>query len=144
MTAPLDMITALGFIILTGVVVNTAILLVERALQLQEEGMDYAESLDQATRDRLRPIFMSAGTSVLGMLPLAVVPGQGAELYQGLGIVLTGGLAFSTLLTPTVVPALMGLIRDFTGRKPKFPPAAPAIQPAEQQVEILSGQGHQR
>ena len=60
---------------------------------------------------------MSAGTSVLGMLPLAVVPGQGAELYQGLGIVLTGGLAFSTILTPTVVPAIMGLLQDFSGKK---------------------------
>jgi hydrophobic/amphiphilic exporter-1 (mainly G- bacteria), HAE1 family len=115
---PLDMITALGFVILTGVVVNNAILLVDRALQLQEEGVDYDASLYDATRDRLRAIFMSAGTSVLGMLPLAVVPGQGAELYQGLGIVLTGGLAFSTILTPTVVPALMGLLGDFNRRKP--------------------------
>ena len=114
---PLDMITALGFVILTGVVVNNAILLVERALQLQEEGMNYDKSLYEATRDRLRAIFMSAGTSVLGMLPLAVVPGQGAELYQGLGIVLTGGLAFSTILTPTVVPAIMGLLQDFSGKK---------------------------
>ncbi|GAB1542581.1 efflux RND transporter permease subunit [Scytonema sp. NUACC21] len=119
---PLDMITALGFIILTGVVVNNAILLVDRALQLQQdEGQDYDASLYNATRDRLRAIFMSAGTSVLGMLPLAVVPGQGAELYQGLGVVLTGGLAFSTILTPTVVPALMGLLRDFDRRKPSPP-----------------------
>jgi HAE1 family hydrophobic/amphiphilic exporter-1 len=117
LVVPLDMITALGFIILTGVVVNNAILLVDRALQLQQEGMNYDQSLYEATRDRLRAIFMSAGTSVLGMLPLAVVPGQGAELYQGLGIVLTGGLAFSTILTPTVVPAIMGLLRDFSGKK---------------------------
>jgi hydrophobic/amphiphilic exporter-1 (mainly G- bacteria), HAE1 family len=116
---PLDMITALGFVILTGVVVNNAILLVDRALQLQEEGMDYDESLYEATRDRLRAIFMAAATSVLGMLPLAVLPGQGTELYQGLGIVLTGGLAFSTILTPTVVPALMGLLYDISGRKSK-------------------------
>jgi hydrophobic/amphiphilic exporter-1 (mainly G- bacteria), HAE1 family len=114
---PLDMITALGFIILTGVVVNNAILLVDRALQLQAEGMEYDQSLYEATRDRLRAIFMAAGTSVLGMLPLAVLPGQGTELYQGLGIVLTGGLAFSTLLTPTVVPALMGLLYDLSGRR---------------------------
>jgi hydrophobic/amphiphilic exporter-1 (mainly G- bacteria), HAE1 family len=117
MNVPLDMITALGFIILTGVVVNNAILLVERSIQLQEEGMEYDDSLYNATRDRLRAIFMSAITSVLGMLPLAVVPGQGAELYQGLGIVLTGGLAFSTILTPTVVPALMGLMRDVSRLK---------------------------
>ncbi|BAZ16460.1 cation/multidrug efflux pump [Calothrix sp. NIES-4071] len=116
-SVPLDMITALGFIILTGVVVNTSILIVERALQLLEEGMDYDKATYQATKDRLRAIFMSAITSVLGMLPLAVVPGQGAELYQGLGIVLTGGLLFSTILTPTVVPALMGLIYDFSGKR---------------------------
>ncbi|MBW4634719.1 MAG: efflux RND transporter permease subunit [Iphinoe sp. HA4291-MV1] len=56
---------------------------------------------------------MSAGTSVLGMIPLAIFPGQGSELYQGLGIALTRGLAFSTILTPTVVPALMALLHDF-------------------------------
>jgi hydrophobic/amphiphilic exporter-1 (mainly G- bacteria), HAE1 family len=114
MIVPLDMITGLGFLILTGVVVNNAILIVERVLQLQEEGQKYDESLYNATRDRLRPIFMSAGTSVLGMIPLAIFPGQGSELYQGLGIALTGGLAFSTILTPTVVPALMALLYDFS------------------------------
>nr|MDJ0726593.1 efflux RND transporter permease subunit [Prochloraceae cyanobacterium] len=117
---PLDMITGLGFVILTGVVVNNAILLVDRALQLQkEEKMAYDDSLYHAVRDRLRPIFMSAGTSVLGMLPLALLPGKGAELYQGLGIALTGGLALSTILTPTVIPALMGLLRDFQQKTPK-------------------------
>jgi hydrophobic/amphiphilic exporter-1 (mainly G- bacteria), HAE1 family len=116
LNVPLDMITALGFVILTGIVVNNAILLVDRALQLQDAGEDYDASLYNATKDRLRAIFMSAGTSVFGMLPLAVLPGQGSELYQGLGIVLTGGLAFSTLLTPTVVPALMGLLQDLRGR----------------------------
>ena len=115
---PLDMITGLGFMILTGVVVNNAILLVDRALQLQDMeccGLD--EALYHAVRDRLRPIFMSAGTSVLGMLPLAVFPGKGAELYQGLGIALTGGLALATFLTPTVVPAIMHLLSDITQRK---------------------------
>ncbi|MGK7914850.1 MAG: efflux RND transporter permease subunit [Prochloraceae cyanobacterium] len=116
---PLDMITSLGFVILTGVVVNNAILLVDRALQLQQEGKSYDDSLYSAVRDRLRPIFMSAGTSVLGILPLALIPGQGAELYQGLGITLAGGLALSTILTPTVIPALMGLLRDFHSRKPR-------------------------
>lgn len=120
LTIPLDMITSLGFVILTGIVVNNAILLVDRALQLQKEGIEYNASLYQAVRDRLRPIFMSAGTSVLGMLPLAILPGRGAELYQGLGIALTGGLVLSTFLTPTVVPALMGLLQDVkfgSGRK---------------------------
>lgn len=115
---PLDMITGLGFVILTGIVVNNAILLVDRALQLQrEEGLGLDESLEQAVRDRLRPIFMSAGTSVLGMLPLAVFPGQGAELYRGLGVALAGGLALSTILTPTVVTALMRLWVDLSPRQ---------------------------
>ncbi|MDJ0900124.1 MAG: efflux RND transporter permease subunit [Xenococcus sp. MO_188.B8] len=114
---PLDIITGLGFVILTGIVVNNAILLVDRALQLQVEGMEYDAALYYAVSDRLRPIFMSAGTSVLGMLPLAILPGKGAELYQGLGIALTGGLALSTFLTPTVIPALMGLLQDFKPRK---------------------------
>ena len=134
MAVQLDMITALGFIILTGIVVNNAILLVDRALQLQrEQGQGHDESLYQATRDRLRAIFMAAATSVLGMLPLAVVPGQGAELYQGLGIVLTGGLAFATLLTPTVVPALMGLLYDLSGRwePSSSPSSALAAEPAQ-------------
>ncbi|MDJ0661863.1 MAG: efflux RND transporter permease subunit [Crocosphaera sp.] len=113
---PLDMITGLGFVILTGIVVNNAILLVDRALQLQAEGVEYDASLYYAVGDRLRPIFMSAGTSVLGMLPLAIIPGKGAELYQGLGIALTGGLILSTFLTPTVIPALMGLLKDFEAR----------------------------
>ncbi len=113
MVVPLDMITGLGFVILTGIVVNNAILLVDRALQLQAEGMGYDASLYYAVGDRLRPIFMSAGTSILGMLPLAIIPGKGAELYQGLGIALTGGLTLSTFLTPTVIPALMGLLQDF-------------------------------
>jgi HAE1 family hydrophobic/amphiphilic exporter-1 len=120
---PLDMMTGLGFVILTGIVVNNAILLLDRALQLrQEQSLTWDDALYQAVGDRLRPIFMSAGTSVLGMLPLAVFPGKGAELYQGLGIVLTGGLALSTLLTPTVVPALVRLMEDWQEKgKPKAP-----------------------
>jgi HAE1 family hydrophobic/amphiphilic exporter-1 len=131
MAVQVDMITALGFIILTGIVVNNAILLVDRALQRQREfGEDHDAALYQATRDRLRAIFMAAATSVLGMLPLAVIPGQGAELYQGLGVVLVGGLAFATLLTPTVVPALMGLLYDLTGRW-ESSPSSPGVLPAE-------------
>ncbi|MGL5079969.1 MAG: efflux RND transporter permease subunit, partial [Microcoleaceae cyanobacterium] len=111
---PLDMMTGLGFVILTGIVVNNAILLLDWALQLrQDRELSWDDALYQAVSDRLRPIFMTAGTSVLGMLPLAIIPGKGAELYQGLGIVLVGGLALSTLLTPTVVPALVRLMEDW-------------------------------
>jgi HAE1 family hydrophobic/amphiphilic exporter-1 len=142
MAVQVDMITALGFIILTGIVVNNAILLVDRALQRQREfGEDHDAALYQAIRDRLRAIFMAAATSVLGMLPLAVIPGQGAELYQGLGVVLVGGLAFATLLTPTVAPALMGLLYDLTGRW-ESSPSSPGMLPAQAtQAGDRPGQG---
>ena len=93
------------------------ILLVDRAVQLQDERMDGDASLYYAVGVRLRPLFMSAGTSVLGMLPLAVLPGKGAELDRGLGIALTGDLALSIFLTPTVIPALMELLQDFQLRR---------------------------
>jgi HAE1 family hydrophobic/amphiphilic exporter-1 len=79
---------------------------------------------------------MSAGTSVIGMFPLAAFPGQGSELYQGLGIVLTGGLAFSTILTPTVVPALMGLLHDISGRNSKSKPKNPTDITTNTQVRV--------
>jgi HAE1 family hydrophobic/amphiphilic exporter-1 len=67
-----------------------------------------------------------------------VVPGQGAELYQGLGIVLVGGLAFATLLTPTVVPALMGLLYDLSGRRePSWSPSS--ALPTEATPELSAG-----
>ncbi|NJO47001.1 MAG: efflux RND transporter permease subunit [Oscillatoriales cyanobacterium RM2_1_1] len=136
---PLDMITGLGFVILTGIVVNNAILLLDRALQLrQEKNLNWDDALYEAVGDRLRPIFMSAGTSVLGMLPLAVFPGKGAELYQGLGIVLVGGLALSTVLTPTVVPALVRLMQDWEdwrSPKSKTQSSSTRLDPLDQAAE---------
>ena len=90
----LDMLTLLGFIILIGIVVNNAILLVHKSLfHVRSEGMAVTEGILEATRNRIRPIFMSTLTSVFGMLPLVVFPGAGSELYRGLGSVVLGGLA---------------------------------------------------
>ena len=105
---PLDILTMLGFVILIGVVVNNAILIVHQALgNIREHGMGHKEAVLEATRTRLRPIYMSAATSVFGMLPLAVAPGPGSELYRGLGAVVLGGLALSTVFTVFVIPALL-------------------------------------
>ncbi len=62
---------------------------------------------------------MSVGMSILGIVPLAIFPRQGSEFDRGLGIAIAGGLAFSTILTPTVVPALMALLQDFSGDRRK-------------------------
>lgn len=105
---PLDVVTMLGFIILVGTVVNNAILIVHQSLNnVRQGGMGHREAVLESVRTRLRPIYMSATTSVFGMLPLAVAPGPGSELYRGLGSVILGGLALSTVFTVFVIPCLL-------------------------------------
>ena len=107
---PLDMLTMLGFIILIGIVVNNAILLVHQTLlHIRVDGLPADEAIARATRNRVRPIFMSTLTSVFGMLPLVLFPGAGSELYRGLGSVVVGGLALSAVLTLAVVPPMMSI-----------------------------------
>lgn len=102
----LDVLTMLGFIILVGTVVNNPILIVDLSLQeMRDRGMKPAEAVRSAVRNRIRPIFMTAATTVLGLFPLVLFPGAGSELYRGLGAVLLGGLTISTLLTLFMVPA---------------------------------------
>ncbi|MBL4730613.1 MAG: efflux RND transporter permease subunit [Sulfurimonas sp.] len=115
---PLDVLTMLGFIILIGIVVNNAILIVHQSLNnIRSQAMNSKEAIVEATRSRLRPIFMSSLTSVFGMLPLVLIPGPGSEFYRGLGSVITGGLAFSMLFTILVTPALMYLMLSISSQK---------------------------
>jgi len=108
---PLDMLTLLGFVILIGTVVNNAILLVDQTLHLARvRMMDPIDAIVEATRNRMRPIFMSTSTSVIGMAPLVMFPGAGSELYRGLGSVVLGGLALSAFLTLLIIPSLMALV----------------------------------
>jgi HAE1 family hydrophobic/amphiphilic exporter-1 len=118
---PLDILTMLGFIILVGVVVNNAILIVHQSLNnIRIYAMPQWEAVRESTRTRLRPIFMSALTSVFGMLPLVLVPGPGSEFYRGLGSVVLGGLMISTLFTIFVIPSLLLF---FIGRETLRPAA---------------------
>jgi HAE1 family hydrophobic/amphiphilic exporter-1 len=113
----LDVLTMLGFVILIGTVVNNPILIVERALQLvrgeaddgRTGGWEPTEAILEAVRSRIRPIFMTTLTTVLGLLPLVLFPGAGSELYRGLGAVLLGGMLVSTLVTLVLVPLLLGI-----------------------------------
>ncbi len=110
----LDILTMLGFIILIGIVVNNAILIVHQSLNLvRNHAVEHKEAVIEATHSRLRPIFMSTLTSLFGMLPLILAPGPGSEFYRGLGSVITGGLAFSTLFTLFVIPALLLFVIKF-------------------------------
>jgi HAE1 family hydrophobic/amphiphilic exporter-1 len=122
---PLDVLTMLGFVILIGTVVNNPILIVERALQLvRETDTEPTEAILEAVRSRVRPIFMTTLTTVLGLLPLVLFPGAGSELYRGLGAVLLGGMLFSTIVTLVLVPALLGLCFRVFGTSGLKPAAA--------------------
>jgi HAE1 family hydrophobic/amphiphilic exporter-1 len=127
----LDMLTLLGFVILIGIVVNNAILLVHQTLfHLRQENMAPAEAILEATRNRIRPIFMSTLTSVVGMLPLVLFPGPGSELYRGLGSVVVGGLALSALLTLLIIPPMLSmLVGTLEGPRTRERLAASAAQP---------------
>ncbi|MBR5160027.1 MAG: efflux RND transporter permease subunit, partial [Thermoguttaceae bacterium] len=122
-TQQMDTLSMLGFVILIGVVVNNAILIVHQALNFMRgrgesesdviEKMPPRKAIAESVRTRIRPIFMTSCTSVFGMLPLVLSPGSGSELYCGLGAVVLGGLAISSIFTLTVVPLLMSLVIDF-------------------------------
>lgn len=104
----LDVITMLGFIILVGSVVNNAILIIYQArINYTSHQMSWKESVLDSTKTRLSPIYMSMLTSVLALLPLVISAGEGSEIYRGLGAVLIGGIAFSTIISVFIVPALL-------------------------------------
>ncbi len=106
----LDVLTMLGFVILVGTVVNNPILIVNRTLQLiREDGMPVLDAVLESVRIRIRPIMMSTLTTVGALSPLVLVPGAGAELYRGLGIVILFGLFCSTIFTLTFIPSLLSL-----------------------------------
>ncbi len=106
----LDVLTMLGFVILIGTVVNNPILIVHQALNhMREDGMNLNDAVLESVRSRIRPIFMTTMTTVLGLMPLVLFPGSGSELYRGLGSVVLGGLLVSTFLTLILVPSLFSL-----------------------------------
>jgi HAE1 family hydrophobic/amphiphilic exporter-1 len=111
---PLDVLTMLGFVILIGTVVNNPILIVHQSLNhMRDEGMEPRQAILESVRNRIRPIFMTTMTTVLGLLPLVLFPGAGSELYRGLGSVVLGGLIVSTVVTLVLVPTLFSLFMDF-------------------------------
>ncbi|WP_417458022.1 efflux RND transporter permease subunit [Kordiimonas sp.] len=105
--APLDLLTMIGFIILLGLVVNNAILLVAQTRAGEAEGLTRDEAVERALALRLRPIFMSTLTSIMGMLPLVLFPGAGSEIYRGMAACIVGGMSVSTIFTLVLLPALL-------------------------------------
>lgn len=103
----LDLLTMVGFIIMLGLVVNNAILLVHQTRVAERNGVMRHAAVAQAIRIRARPIFMSTLTSIVGMLPLVVVPGAGSEIYRGLATVIVGGMSLSAVFTLILLPSVL-------------------------------------
>jgi predicted RND superfamily exporter protein len=106
----LNVISLIGTIFLAGVVVNNAIVLVDAVNRYRRFGLDTREAVVRAGVVRLRPILMTTLTTVLGLLPLAIGFGEGAELRQPLAVVVSFGLVVSTALTLLVIPAVYAMV----------------------------------
>jgi HAE1 family hydrophobic/amphiphilic exporter-1 len=103
---PMSVMVLIGLVVLAGIVVNNAIVLVDAANQLRRDGRAKREALIEAGRLRLRPILMTTVTTVLGLLPMALGFGEGAEIRAPLAVTLIGGLGCATLLTLVVIPVV--------------------------------------
>jgi len=106
----LSVVVFIGLIMLAGIVVNNAIVLVTRINQLREAGMERTEAIVAGARARLRPIIMTTLTTTLGLLPLALGIGDGAEMRAPMAITVIGGLLLATLLTLVVIPVVYSLL----------------------------------
>jgi HAE1 family hydrophobic/amphiphilic exporter-1 len=109
----LSIVAFIGVIMLAGIVVNNAIVLVDYINVLRGRGMDRKQAILKAGPTRLRPILMTTLTTVLGLLPLTLAIGEGAELDAPMATVVTGGLVFSTILTLIIIPVIYTLIEDW-------------------------------
>ncbi|MDV6376878.1 efflux RND transporter permease subunit [Sporosarcina sp. GW1-11] len=116
---PVSVTAVIGLLILVGIVVNNGIVLVDYINQRKEAGLSSYDAILSSVRDRVRPILMTALTTILGLLPLALGLGEGSELNQPMGIAVIGGLISSTFLTLYIVPIIYSLFDRETRRKAK-------------------------
>ena len=106
----ISVISMLGFVMLCGIIVNNGIVLVDYINQLRLEGMERRKAIAEAGATRMRPIFMTSITTILGLIVMALGVGDGAEMMQPIAIVCIGGLLYATLLTLFVIPCLYDLM----------------------------------
>ncbi|MGN0331274.1 MAG: efflux RND transporter permease subunit [Kineothrix sp.] len=111
-----SVISVIGFVMLSGIIVNNGIVLVDYINQLREDGMEKGEAILKAGRTRLRPVLMTALTTILALSTMAFSSGMGADLSKPMAVVTIGGLIYGTLLTLIVVPCIYDI---FTGRRKK-------------------------
>jgi HAE1 family hydrophobic/amphiphilic exporter-1 len=111
----LGMMSQIGLLVLMGLVMKNGILLVDCAIQLRGRGLSAREAALEAGPARLRPVLMTAVSTVLGMLPVATSRGEGAEFRDAMAVIVIGGMSASTLLTLLVVPVAWTLVEDGKG-----------------------------
>lgn len=115
----LSVVAALGAVLLVGIVVKNGIVLVDYTNLMRDRGIELYEAIAISGKSRLRPVLMTAMTTILGMLPLAMSTGEGAEIWRPMGITVIGGLVFSTLVTMIIVPVMYAILASRQGRKKK-------------------------
>lgn len=149
---PVSIVVLLGAIMLAGIVVNNAIVLVDYTGRLKRRGMSTTEALEMAGRVRLRPILMTTLTTMLGLVPMAMGLGDGAEIRAPMALTVIAGLGLSTLLTLLVIPTLYAAIdgllggtrlgdRIGDGLDEQLAAVTPEQLAAESEVEALAGRG---
>jgi hydrophobic/amphiphilic exporter-1 (mainly G- bacteria), HAE1 family len=106
----LSVVAALGAVLLIGIVVKNGIVLIDFTNLMRDRGLELYEAIAISGKSRLRPVLMTAATTILGMMPLALSTGEGAEIWRPMGITVIGGLVFSTLVTMVLVPVMYGLL----------------------------------
>lgn len=123
-----SIVAMIGMIMLVGIVVNNGIVLVDCANRLrEEEGLSKREAVIRATTMRIRPVLMTALTTILGLLPLAIGIGTGAEIIQPVAVVCIGGLTYATLMTVFIVPVLYDLLRRDQKPQPALETSEPPV-----------------
>ncbi len=109
----LSLMSFIGVIMLMGIVVNNAIVLLDYTRQLRERGMEPVEAVVAAGKTRLRPVLMTSLTTIFGMVPLVLSKGEGAEIWNALGITVIGGLLVSGLVTLILVPLVYSVVHGY-------------------------------
>jgi NodT family efflux transporter outer membrane factor (OMF) lipoprotein len=132
-----NILTQVGFVVLVGLACKNAILIVEFARAAQESGQDRVSAVVEACRLRLRPILMTSFTFILGVVPLLIATGPGAEMRQALGTSVFSGMLGVTFFGLVLTPVFYVVIRWFIERKHGKPARPPAKQPIAQATHIM-------
>ena len=106
----------IGLMMLIGIVVKNGIVLIDYTSLCVERGMSIKDAVVTGGRSRLRPILMTTLTTVLGMIPLAIDKGEGAEMWNSMGMVVAWGLTFSTLVTLILIPIIYSKFAEWNAR----------------------------